>query len=791
MRKPSLEYSKIRCVLLFSLLFQFTSFRPEAAEGIREFDQSVSALVYDPFTQKLYGAATNQLLQFDPDSGQVLGWFDIGSRITRMALGAGHGIWIGVENAVLRFNLETLSTEDPVFVPGTIIDVAPSASDPYTVAVSTPRISGRWETARIIRNGAALPDTYQANNLVLNGSFIFLGNVRMGIGPNGIVVPGYQGVPFYAAGRMQSLSNYVYSASGSYWDATSLTAPDKTSRSSPWYAPSTLAVNPQDNSVYFLTDTGTSWDLNRREHRTFKHTGHFRLPRYEPESNMIDRSLVAWSTNRVAFHTSTKLYILETDKLFLPADLAFSQAPSRAAIDIGTNTFFNLSITNHGPGAALEVVLTNLISSGIVFWQNPSIPSKRETGSLITHFFDTLQPGASVEFSIQVIPLELGSVRSEGNVVANNDLNPANNIAQTSASILRPADQVTEMMFAASDLAWNSLHRKLYFATGGGVMAYDLITSQILGSGHYFPRIETAPTDGTVYGVNRFGTLHRIDPFTFEPTGIFTVGQTVFDIAVSPTNSNLYAVSDQFGTSLVTANGRLGNLIPEQGNAEFSADGTELYFVDSGVCALSVFSVGPDGLTLQRSANFISCSGFTVANGLLYFDSGGVYDPLTLQKRTNSLSLPPPTFVIPRPNGTRDLLNRTNGVWTLRRLHDETLATLASVQIPPFAGTPFEMVPAGPNRVAVRTSSSDASVYIIAFESPPALAPQLTASSNGSGTLAFHSIVGTTYRIESSPTLGAPIWTMVRDAISGTGQPVTEPISISGTAMFYRVSTVP
>lgn len=769
--------------LFLSSSITFTE-RAFAAEGIREIDVAVSGLAYDPFTRKLYGSRGSDLLQIDSETGEVLRAFPIGSPILRMALGAGNGLWLGLSNTVVRFNLETLSAEEPVSIDGEVIDLAPSPSDPYTVAVSTPRVPFRWEAVLIIKNGAALPDVARSTYAAINGSFIFVGaTLRMGIGPNGIVTANYSSLPLYYAGRMQSLGNYVYHSTGAFWEAGSLGQPEKTSALEPSGNPSALAINAVENAVYFLSDTGTSWDLNRHEHRTFKHTGHFRFPRYDPNSDMNDRSLAAWSSNRVAFHTASKLYLLETDKLFLPADVSLFQAVTQSPIDFGSETSFKIALTNHGPGAALEVTLTNSVSSGIVSWP---------TGRNLEHRFHTLQPGESTEFFLEVRPVELGVITSRGSLRVNNDLNAQNNSAEAAAAVVRPQDPVTEMLFTASDLAYDASLHRLFFANGGTFGVYDPDAVQVFWPPPSvllqpaFNDLEPAPGGGSIFVARQFGALQRIDSATLNVSGIVAIGQTVFDIAVSPAVSDLYAVSDERGTYLTSSTGPVGAIIPQQGNTEFSSDGGQLYFLDSGTCALSIYTVGLGGLTLESATNNVGCSDFSVANGRLYFDSGLIYDPATLQKTPASMSFAPPSFVIPRTAGFIDLLHRTNGVWTLRRIDEQTSAVMMSTPVS-LTGAPVQMVEAGTNRVAIRTSAGPFGFYVVEYPNPNLLRPEVAMDSNHQINLSFPSVTGSTYRIESSVSLVNAAWTVVRDNVVGTGLRITEPLPGTGSAAFYRV----
>src|SRR5437870_2183854 len=95
---------------LMFMLFLTVQFAMGATEGIHSVDLPLKSLVYDPFTEKLYGSATNDLLQIDPETGAVLKNFRLGTNVTGLSLGAGNGLWAVIgEHAVCRFNLETLT----------------------------------------------------------------------------------------------------------------------------------------------------------------------------------------------------------------------------------------------------------------------------------------------------------------------------------------------------------------------------------------------------------------------------------------------------------------------------------------------------------------------------------------------------------------------------------------------------------------------------------------------------------------------------------------------------------
>jgi len=90
-----------------------------AASGVTEIPLTANALLYDSFTDKLYAAAADNLLQLDPLTGQILNSFSLGANVTLLASGADNGIWAALngEHAIRRFNLATLSAEDKIVLP--------------------------------------------------------------------------------------------------------------------------------------------------------------------------------------------------------------------------------------------------------------------------------------------------------------------------------------------------------------------------------------------------------------------------------------------------------------------------------------------------------------------------------------------------------------------------------------------------------------------------------------------------------------------------------------------------
>jgi len=374
-----------------------------AADGLRELDLSLKSLVYDPFTQKLYGTATNSLLQIDPASGQILQSFTLGTNLSRLELGSARGLWVAIqgEQAVRRFDLERLSAGEKIAIFGPVFDIAPSPSEPFTVAVSTFAPAVLPKTA-VIKNGTLLPDQPRPYNgsgfLAMQGDFVYehldlspyAANVaallRMRIGPNGLFLESpLPVVGLGGFGRIQIQGTNLYSATGAVFDTPSLAT-------LPGYSPAagrarTFAINNEAGSIFFLSLAGSSatessWILDRFDLVSHDLTGRLYLPPLDPytlsqRADSVAWNLVTWSTNRLAFQTLTKLCLLESEKIFLPADVQVSQSLPPATIPFGAPVNVTVTVTNNGPGTALNVTVTNFTSQAIYLRNNSGAGSNQ------------------------------------------------------------------------------------------------------------------------------------------------------------------------------------------------------------------------------------------------------------------------------------------------------------------------------------------------------------------------------------------------------------------------------
>jgi hypothetical protein len=268
----------------------------------------------------------------------------------------------------------------------------------------------------------------------------------------------------------------------------------------------------------------------------------------------------------------------------------------------------------------------------------------------------------------------------------------------------------------------------------------------------------------------------------------------LIDLLVSPADTHLVAEVNATGTELI----RDGVILPKTtgatGPAQFSSDGSKLYLINAADCVLNIFNVDQNGLTLAETRTNSSCSTFTEADGLLYFDGGTIYDPVA-DKRT-SVGLSPPVLMLARGSAVLDTLSRSNGLWTVRRLSGpdhRIVRALPLTMLAPSDGI-FQFTPAGPDRVAILAGTDPVNfpgyrLYIVNLGAPSELTLSISQQDPTTLTLHFDSANGASYRLETKSDLLASNWTIVQDNIPGTGSAIEMPISFQPQrSAFFRVS---
>ena len=794
----------LRVAALFLLIILFTPFN-HAAEGVLEVNLSLRGLVYDPISDKLYGTTgTNSLVQIDPISGAILATFPIGTNPSRVQLSAGHGLWVGLdgEGAVRRFNLGTMTAEEPIVIQpgGTIRDIAPSTGDTYTLVVVV-RVPGQPDRAYALRNAQVLPNTMEMGTVTIFENSIYgTGGttfVKGELGALGLIHTLSVGGVGY--GDPEVFGGFIYHTFFGNVFRENPFVFQKSLLGNGTYAEG-VALNKQTDALFYLIN-GSNWTLRRFDRLSLGETGLSVFGQGRTDPGFVD--LQAWGTNRVAFHTTSKLYLLEVDKLFLPADLEVFQKADSSAFPFGTNVTITVTVTNKGPGPALQVVLNNYIETeqggGRVHILRAfnGAPIKTTESSSLRSEFPLIPAGTSQAVSITYMPRTPGIFTNRVSVSGNFDPILDNNTNTLTVPILPPTNGIAKIAIPFVDVALDSSNGRLLALSNEGteLWKFDPVTLMIFDPvGGFYPgaaRLTVSPQDGTVYlgFVPFLGNNVNVARIP-GPSSILGSG-TLADLEVSPTDTDLVALSSTAGTILYEDGSPLPDQIAQSGSIGFSSDGAKLYRNNSATCALEVYAVTPNGLSSQQSFPGVGCSEFVVAHGHLYFQNGLIFDPATGGRVPNTPVVSPPAFVSPSPNGGFELLTRTNGTWVLRRFHSSGVAgyeNFANREIAGLTNTVLELLTVSADRVAVNTATG------LLFVDLPEDATAIRATISHTPTttnLRFSSTSGAQYRLESTTGLNPPSWTTTQDNITGTGAIISVPIPTANQSAFYRLARIP
>jgi uncharacterized repeat protein (TIGR01451 family) len=788
-RQPSLRAG----VLVLFYLF-LSNYSASGAVGITEVNLDLRSVAYDPLTEKLYGVSPDSepgiLLQIDPQNGQVLQRFAVGGYPVTLRLDNANGLWIGMQGAVRRFRLDSFTSEDPISVEtnSAASDIAISFFDPHTLAVTMlqgARGTGRYTTYGI-RNGVVLPGTAGLQFVTMLGSDLF-GQAggdfdRAAIGANG-VSPLFGAHGLNGWGDAEAYAGLVYHSSGYVFTAAKLSLAGGVHVAGSQNT--TVAINKQTDQLFYLSGNKASWDLHRVERLTLRHTGLYSFPLMGPFPYIVPPDLAVWGTNRVAFSAAGKLFLLDVDQLFLPGDIAVSQSVSRPNLPWGTNVTFTVTVTNKGPGPAFDVAVTNLFPSGLV--------ASGYLGSIYTNavgaVYEVIPPGTVVGFQSTVTPKFTGNFESQVSVSTSNDPSPADNQSTLSIPVYVQTNGLSEIPLKTIDAAFDLASHRLFVYDGANIIPIFVEGPEILDPiavGAGVAKIAIAPGAGLLYATFDTGALTTIDTHTLAvSSGGAYAPDVTFDMAVSPTNAHLVAISRASGTSLYKNGQGLPIRAASYGSIAFSADGSQLYLSNEEDCSLDVLRVSDAGLGFQVTRTNTPCGGFQVSNGLLYFDSGVIYDPAAGKKVSEIPVSSFPSLIAPDNARVVSFLTRTNGAWVLERLSATNLQLLAQVPLEGFTGSPADLIVSGDEELAIRTSTE---IFLLNLK--PEVPRLQAAVRTGDFVLHFSSLPGTHYRIESTDGLVPLQWKTVEEVNDKSGA-IELHASKTNRSQFFRAGLLP
>lgn len=179
-------------------------------------------------------------------------------------------------------------------------------------------------------------------------------------------------------------------------------------------------------------------------------------------------------------------------------DLELSKTSAAERVAAGETLLYNLEISNLGPSSATNVVVTDILPSGVTFNSTMSNSNCTETGGVGTCSFPTIASDATVAFVIAVdLPTDFtdgATLSNSASVEANeNDPNEDNNSDTDEITVDNQADLSIVKNAEGSVVAGESISWTIDIANAGPSDAVNVVITDTLPLGATF---NTASSDG-------------------------------------------------------------------------------------------------------------------------------------------------------------------------------------------------------------------------------------------------------------------------------------------------------
>ena len=199
------------------------------------------------------------------------------------------------------------------------------------------------------------------------------------------------------------------------------------------------------------------------------------------------------------------------------ADVGITKVASASPVVAGSNLVYTLVVANHGPGTALNVVVTDPLPAGVSY---VSSSAGTFAGGTLTCNLGNLASGSGATITVTTHAVSPGSVTNTATVAtASNDSNAANNSASVSTVIRAPAAAISAVSakllaesFAPKDGAVDAgetVTVSLTLTNTGELNTASLVAT-LLNTGGV-----TASSGSTNYGVLVHNGAAVTRPFTF------------------------------------------------------------------------------------------------------------------------------------------------------------------------------------------------------------------------------------------------------------------------------------
>jgi uncharacterized repeat protein (TIGR01451 family) len=707
----------------------------------------VNDVAIDPISGRLYlslcsasSVAPNSVLWINPSTKQIGQPVSISGNPDRLAVTAdGASLYVGLDDAssVLRFNLPSQRPQAQFRFGtyGIALDIVPVPTNADQVIVY--QSAG---TTALFDNGLGLPSTLPDLNL-----FAFSD----------------QTLQLYACGNYyccQPLTRLDLTAIGLAAEPGQIVIPQPTAAmkfsDGKLFFNDGLVVDPTLNSVVgvFPVSYGSPVEPDRASGRTFflTHSTNWVIKAFDvkqfaevgswPVAGITGtpRRLIRWGVNGMAINTSSGQLILVRN-VGLPltgnADLSVTQSVSPGSLSTNDSFQISLTLSNAGPQLASGVVVTQSFSFPIA---NPSmsanVGSALFRSNQVTWCPGSLSTGQSCVLKFSGRSTRTGTLQVSAIAThSGNDPFWGNNVAITPVQVLGSTNApALQLRLPVRQMIYDRV-RDLLYATVPGSNGFlgNVIARISPGSGSVTGStfVGSEPNRLALSDDNRFLYVSlngRMSVRRMDLTGQLTdlefplvIGSAynAFDIKTQP------GCPEGLAASIASLNGTMdypetvafydhGVPRPQTSGVTgltkpivFSPDGRTIYGsitfgVGYGFVRLSVNDQGIT--TIDSMFSYGGDNDLVLANGLVYGDSGHVFDPNLPLLLTNLPSSGP----VATDDTSVFYLVQVGTNWQLRAYQLGTFASRGTNTIAGVQGTPYGLLRCGSDRIAFNTTSN-------------------------------------------------------------------------------------
>jgi uncharacterized repeat protein (TIGR01451 family) len=564
---------------------------------------------------------------------------------------------------------------------------------------------------------------------------------RLALTTNGVAVDSGNAI-YLVDGTMKADGGLIYTTGGSVIDPMILTKVQSFGVSGP------VAPDHTIGRVCFLTGSGSSRILRVFDSHNSVELGNMTITNVAGAAD----KLVRCGADRLAFRTSSgQVFVLRTSLLPSqpPANLSLVQSANPIPVLVGSNLLYTILVTNSGPYAATNVVISDALPPSATFVSASATSGMVSNyGSTVTCRLNSLANGGSVAVSIVVSPAQSVTLTNIASVTSSStDPSLTNNFSMltTAVAYLAGLDSVHEVELSAGDMVYDPISRRIY-ASGVGILGgagssvfvinpeNGVIEMPILVGDN--PGRLAVSDDGRYLhvGLNGSSTIRRVDLQTRNPDLLFSIGaqfsvQDMVSLAGSPTavaiSRHWGGGTPVFGGTAIYENGiaRSNVISTHTGpNAiEPGADGSVLFGYnqedsDGGFYRMTVNANGVSLVDVTRGLVPAFTGDILYNGGRIYTTDGLVINPTSLATVGSFANIPHASpITVNLAANLAFYLVPTDSAWALQVFRSDTFALRGTITITNVSGSPSHLICCGADRVAFLTTGGQIFVIRTSF----------------------------------------------------------------------------